>query len=141
MLRLSRKKTLNPQGEEIRNESIQRVTKAKFVSVIVEKHLNWKDHISIVSHISKSFEAISRIRKFLYIKSKKLIYHGLIHPNVNVCSSTYRTNLKTPCTDQKRSVRTLFATAQQPHSRDNFIDQKILSLEFRELISVPAIFC
>ena len=42
---------------------------------------------------------------------------------------TYRTNFKTLCTARKRSVRTLFATAQQPHSRDIFINQKILPLE------------
>ena len=44
-------------------------------------------------------------------------------------SSTYRTNLKTLCTAQKRSVRTLFATAQQPHPRDIFINQNILPLD------------
>ena len=48
---------------------------------------------------------------------------------INVWSSTYRTNLKSVCTAQKRSVRTLFATAQQPHSRDIFINQKILPLD------------
>ena len=30
---------------------------------------------------------------------------------------------------QKRSVRALFATAQQPHSRDIFLNQKILPLD------------
>ena len=47
---------------------------------------------------------------------------------INFWSSTYRTNLKTQCTAEKRSVRTLFATAQQRHSRDIFINQKILPL-------------
>ena len=45
----------------------------------------------------------------------------------------YRTNLKTLCIEKKRSVRTLFATAQQPHSRDIFINQKLLPLD--ELIN------
>ena len=62
-----------------------------------------------------------------------MIYYSLIHPKltdcINVWSSTYRTNLKTLCTAQKRSVRTLFATAQQPHSRDIFINQNILPLD------------
>ena len=48
---------------------------------------------------------------------------------INVWSSTNQTNLKTLCTAQKRSVWTLFATAQQPHSRDIFINQKILPLD------------
>ena len=48
---MSGEKNLNPQGDVIlRNVAIQRVTKAKFLSVIVDQHLNWKDHISMVSH-------------------------------------------------------------------------------------------
>ena len=51
MLMMSRKKNLNPQGDVIvHNEAIQRVTEAKFLGVIVDQHLNWKDHISMVSH-------------------------------------------------------------------------------------------
>ena len=72
MLMMSRNKNLNTQGDVIlRNEAIRRVTKAKFLGVIVDQHLNWKDHISMVSHkISKSCGMISRIRNTLDIKSK-----------------------------------------------------------------------
>ena len=134
MLMMSRKKTLNSQGDVIlRNEAMQRVAKAKFLGVIVDERLNWKDHISMVSHqIPKSCGIISLIRNTLDIKSKKLIYYSLIHPYLTYCSnvwsSTYGTNLKTLCTAQKRSVRTLFATAQQPNSRDITINQKISPL-------------
>ena len=97
---MTRKKILNPQGDVIlRIEAIQRVTKAKFLGVIVDQHLNWKDHISMVSHkISKSCCIISRIRNTLDIKSKKMIYYCLIHPNltycINIWSSTYRTTYR-----------------------------------------------
>ena len=77
MLMMSRKKNLNPQGDVIvHNEAIQRVTKAKLLGVIVDQHLNWKDHISMVSRkISKACGIISRIRNTLDIKSKKSIYY------------------------------------------------------------------
>ena len=100
---MSRNENLNPQGDVIlRNEAIQRVTKIKFF-VIVDQHLNWKDHISMVSHkISKSCGIISRIRNTLDNISQKLIYYSLIHPYltycINVWSSAYRTNFKTLCT-------------------------------------------
>ena len=92
-----------------------------------------EDHISIVSHkISKSCGIISRIRNTLD-NSKKIIYYSLIHPYLTYCidvwSSTYRNNFKTLCTAQKRSLSMLFTTAQQPHSRDIFINQKILPLD------------
>ena len=76
MLMMSRRKNLNQQGDVIlRNEAIQRVTKTKFLGVIVDQHLNWKDHISMVAHkISKSCGIISRIRNTLDIKSKKNVF-------------------------------------------------------------------
>ena len=73
------------------------------------------------------------IRNTLDIKSNSLIYCSLIHPYLTYCanvwSSKYRTNLKMLCTAQKRSVRALFAAAQQPHSKDIFLNQKILPLD------------
>ena len=81
---------------------------------------------------SKSCSIIYQIRNTLDIKSKRLICYSLIHPYltycVNVWSSTYRNNFKMLCTAQKRSVHALFATAQQPHSRDIVLNQKILPL-------------
>ena len=93
----------------LHNEAIRRVTKAKFLGVIVDQHLSWRDLISMVSHkISKSSGIISRIRNTLDIKSKKFIYYSFIHSYltycINVWYSTYRTYLKTLCTAQKRSV-------------------------------------
>ena len=82
MLMMSGKKNLNPQGDVIlRNKAIQRVTKAKYLGVIIDKYLNLKDHISMVSHkFFKSCGIISRIRNTLDNRSKKLIYYSLIHP-------------------------------------------------------------
>ena len=72
----------------LHNEAIQSLTKAKFIGIIVDQHLNWKDHISMVSHkISKSRGIISRIRNTLDIKSKKMIYYSLIHPYLTVSMS------------------------------------------------------
>ena len=48
---------------------------------------------------------------------------------MNVWSATYRTNLIIVYTEQMRSVRALFATAQQPHSRHIFLNQKIIPLD------------
>ena len=87
----------------------------------------------MVSHKISISCGIIHIRNTLDIKSKKLIYYSLTYPYftyyINVWCSTYRTNLKTLCTAQKRLVHTLFSAAQLPHSRDIFINQKILPLD------------
>ena len=61
MLMMSRMKNLNPQGDVIlHNEAIQRVTKV-ILGVIVDEHLNWKDHYQWDhTKISKSCGIISR---------------------------------------------------------------------------------
>ena len=116
MIMLSCKKNLPPQNEFILwNKVVQRVNKAKFFGVIVDQHLNWKDHISMIFQKNfKSCGIIYQIRNTLDIKSKRLIYYSLIHPYlthcVNVWSSKYGTNFKMLCTPQKRCVRVLFAT-------------------------------
>ena len=81
MIMLSCKKILTPQNEVfLRIEVVHRVNKAKFLDVIVDQHLNWKDHISMISQkISKSCGIIYRIRNTLDIKSKILIYYSLIY--------------------------------------------------------------
>ena len=58
MILFSRKKILTPQNEVIlRNEEVQRVNKAKFLGVIVDQHLNWKDHMHF-NDISKKFQVM-----------------------------------------------------------------------------------
>ena len=86
---MSRNKNLNPQGDVILcNEVIQRVIKSKFVGVIVDQHLYWKDHISMVSHkMYKSCGIISRIRNTLDIKSKKTIIVSYTPILINVSMS------------------------------------------------------
>ena len=82
---------------------------------------------------SKSCGIIYRIRNTLDIKSKSLIYYSLIRLYltycVNVLSSTYRTNLKMLCTAQKRYPCVHSLLPQQPHSRNIFLNPKILPLD------------
>ena len=82
MLIVSRKKNLNLQGDVIlHSEVIQKVTKANFLGIIVDQHLNWKDYISMVSYkISKSCGIISHKWNTLDIKSKKNIYYSSYAP-------------------------------------------------------------
>ena len=71
----------------------------------------------MVSHnFFKSCVKISRIWNTLDIKSKKSTYYCLLHPYITYCINIW-------------SVRPLFATPQQPHSRDIFINQKISPLD------------
>ena len=115
---------------------VQQVNKAKFLGVVLINTLIGKTTCQwyLKKNSSRSAYIIYRIRNTLDIKYKRIFYYySLINPYltycVNVWSSTHRTNFKMLCTTQKRSVRALFATSQQPHLRDIFLNQKILPLD------------
>ena len=78
---LSRNKTVNPKCDVIllNEATIQRVTTARLLGVIVDKHLN-REGVNGIAKKSKSCVIISRIQNILDIKSKKKMYYSLIHP-------------------------------------------------------------
>jgi len=88
---LSRKKKLTPSiSVFIKEQEIIRVAKTKFLGVVVDEHLTWKDHIALISNkISKSCGIIFQIRNSLTDSAKKLIYNSLIHPYVTYCLNVY----------------------------------------------------
>ena len=91
MIMLSGEKIMTHQNEVILvNEVVQRVNKGKFLGVFIDQHLNWKYHISMISQkISKSCGIIYLICNTLDIKSKRLIYYGLIHPYLTYCVNVW----------------------------------------------------
>ena len=55
----------NPKVQ-IRNQNLSSVNNTKFLGVIIDKKLNWVDHITFIKNkISKSIGIINKIRKFL----------------------------------------------------------------------------
>ena len=73
MIMFSQKKRPTPHNEVIfRNEVVEMVNKAKFLGVIFDQHLNWKDHVKIISqNISKSCCIIYQIRNNLDVKMEE----------------------------------------------------------------------
>ena len=78
----------NVAGFIVSNSDFDFWPNAKFLGVIVDKHLNWKVHITMISQkLYKS--SIDQKRYNLDIKSKELIYYGLIHPYAWLTASMY----------------------------------------------------
>ena len=136
-----RKKTTPNIQVTLRGQPIANVTNTKFLGVIVDEKLNWKDHISfIASKISKSNGVLFRIRNNLTREAKNLLYHSLIHPYLTYCNnvyaSTYETNLRPLILSQKRVIRTLAHASRLDHSLPLFCEWKILP--FQQTINFSA---
>ena len=75
---------------EMSGKSITRVHKAKSLGLLIDEHLTWKDNVDeTVKKISKAIGALKRVGPFISVKTALQIYHALIRPYFDYCSSVW----------------------------------------------------
>ena len=77
---------------EIRiNEScLEKVKTQKFLGVLFDEKMSWKDHInSVISKLNSCLGATRRARPFLDVSSLFTIYHSLMQSRANYCCSAW----------------------------------------------------
>ena len=118
----------------IGNHTLAKCDHSKFLGVIIDEKLNFKDHIE---HISKKISiSIGIIYKLAQLKMPfkvlKQLYYNLIysHLNYNVCcyASTYDTHLNKLYLLQKRVIRIINNAAFQAHTDPLFFSNGILKI-------------
>ena len=79
---------------KINNYEIKRSTSIKFLGIMVDEHLNWKDHINVIENkLSKNLGLLHKAKQFLNAKAMKSLYFSFIHSyltygNVAWCSTS-----------------------------------------------------
>ena len=70
---------------KIENQNIEQVCKAKFLGIIIDEQLNWKEHILYISY--KISKAIGVIVKARYLGKRALLslYYSMIYPYLTYC--------------------------------------------------------
>ena len=83
----SGKKKASPliyQNKKINNHDIERVNIMKFISVLLDDNLSWKEHIKhLENKIDKSIGLMHRGKPFLDKKSLLALYYSYIHSYLN----------------------------------------------------------
>ena len=79
---------------QIGNKNIERVSSIKFLGVMLDEHLSWKDHIKIVENkLAKNIGLLHRVNQHLNESSLKTVYFSYIHSYLNYANiawaSTY----------------------------------------------------
>ena len=110
---------------------LERKTCIKYLGVLIDEHLTWKDQISFIrSRISRNTGIISKLRHFLSIKQLKQIYYNLIYPYISygilAWGSTFKTYLNTLQTKQNHIVRLMFFTCT--HGKETEKAKPLLNL-------------
>ena len=125
------------------NHTIERMSTAKFLGVIVDEKLNWSFHVShVCKKLSKSISIIKKVKNILNSDTLKTLYNSLILPYINYCcqvwGNTSKYLIKKVVILQKRVVRIICKCNYKAHTAPLFKKCKLLKLkdivDFRILV-------
>ena len=116
----------------INGNEIQRKESIKFLGVLLDENLNWKEHIKCTENkISKNIGILYKAKPFLTKECMLSLYYSYIHPYINygniAWASIYKTNLQKVHRLQKRAIRLVFNKNRFDHTRELFRSNNILN--------------
>ena len=124
---------------EIDKTKISRVNVTKFLGVLIDEKLNWKDHISSVrSKLSKSLFTLNRAKHVLNQDAMLTVYNSIILPHLTYCcelwGNTYKSNLHDIVILQKKIIRVIHGASYTEHTNRLFDKSKIL--KFNDIVNL-----
>lgn len=129
----SRRKNLDYShlGLEIDNAPIERVSAFKYLGVLIDENLNWKDEVNYISR-KLAFACFTLIKAKCYFPYNVLrsLYFSIFHTQLSYCSEiwgfTYLTYTEPIKRLQKRALRIITASSSSCPSSDLFSSTRIL---------------
>ena len=118
---------------KIENSFITQVTKTKFLGIIIDEKLNWKDHILYISNkISKATGVIIKAR-MLGKRALLSLYYSLVYPYLTYCcqvwGATYLYNIEILNKLQKKARRIICSQSKYAHTEPLYKELKILDVK------------
>ena len=116
----------------INNHVTERQEFIKFLGVLLDENLNWKEHIKYTENkIAKNLGLLYRARPFLERNAVLTFYYSYMQTYINYVNiawdSTYRTNLKKINSQRKHAIRITFNKNKFAYTREIFKEQKIFN--------------
>lgn len=113
---------------------LERVNKTKYLGVVLDSKINWKDHINYITNkISRSSYILSKIRHFVNLPVLKMLYYSLVHPHINYCLTTWggaaASIIKPVLNLQKRIIRIITHSSFDSPSTPIFSKLNILRID------------
>ena len=115
------------------NIEIKKENSVKFLGVIIDANLTWKNHIEVVENkISKNIAVLYRASHLLDFKNLLKIYFSFIHIYISYANiawaSTFKTKLHGILKKQKHAARITFHANRFDHSRPLLKEMKALNV-------------
>ena len=122
----------------INNVNIDRVFHTKFLGVLIDHKLNWKEHIDyICKKLSKSIAVIRKARVMLKYDALYTLYCSIFLPYLYYCvevwGNTYKSNTNKVFLKQKKVIRIIHNAGYIDHTSPLFFQSK--TLKFPDIVS------
>ena len=96
-----------PFTPKIRNHEIERKYSARFLGVIMNDKLTWKDHtLAVKAKMSRYVGILFKLKKFLPLPACKNIFHSFVQSHLHYCSLVWglgaKSNIEPLFAEQKR---------------------------------------
>ena len=118
---------------KINEYKIKRENSIKFLGVLLDENLSWKDHIKYTENkIAKNIGILFKAKPYLTTKCMLSLYYSYIHSFVtygNIAwASTHTTYLQKIAGKQKHAIRIIFNKKRFESTREIFRSNKILNV-------------
>ncbi len=124
------RRKVNPLHLVIDDTVIERVSEFNFLGLTLDENLTWKSHINKISNkISKSMGILNKLKHFLPIKTKIMIYNSLILSHLNFGILTWGFQCDRVIKLQKKVLRILSLSKYNAHTEPIFRELKLLKLQ------------
>ena len=119
---------------QIGQNKIVRVNKMKYLGVMMDDTLSWKEHVNYLnSRIARGSWAIFKIKPYVNIKTLRTLYYCLIYFHLQYCISSWgrasQTTLRLLKTTQKRILRIITKSPYCTPSTPLFSELELLKLD------------
>lgn len=98
---------------EVGHHTIVRSTSTRYLGVIIDESLSFKDHIaSVNSKLSRNIGIMRKLRYLFPCEILRMLYFSMVHPYLIYCcmvwSKTFVTHLHPLCVTQNMAIRVLY---------------------------------
>ena len=117
---------------EIDGKTINEHKSVKYLGILIDCHLNWKEHIQQLSKkISRGIGVLCKIRHYVNVKILAQLYHAIILFSYCciVWGNTYDHNIKPLQRMQKKVIRLITFSDFDAHTSPLFSQLKLLKLQ------------
>jgi len=103
------------------------VNEFDFLGIRLDKNMNWKSHVNMVTKkISKTIGILNKIKHFVPQSALLNMYHALILPYLNYAVMLWGHRARTIIKLQKKAIRTITKSKYNAHTSILFKNNKIL---------------